>query len=76
VALLAALMDDIPISRPARPAALEGGTPRAPSEGQGRERRRPRAGAPKPSKGTPSPRPGARGRAEPDDDGPHIDILI
>jgi hypothetical protein len=69
-------MDDIPISRPAPPAALEGGTPRAPSEGQGRDRRRPRPGAAKPSKAKPVPGTAARGRAEPDDDGPHVDILI
>lgn len=69
-------MDDIPIAGSIPPAAVEGGAPRAPSEGQGRGRRRPGQPAAAPAKAKPKPRPLGEAGPGTDDDGHHIDILI
>jgi hypothetical protein len=65
-------MDDLPISRPVAPSALDQGTPRPPAGGKRRPRRRPpAAGKPAATPPPADPEPGAR-----ESGGSTVDILV
>jgi hypothetical protein len=67
-------MDDLPISRPAPPPALDQGTPRPPAGGKRRPRRRPPSGADRPPAPAAAPARPAPISDPPDDT--TIDILV